>query len=122
MKISAPLLHIRAFTLTYSVKKFQVLCEGDPATGQPFIAHQFFRKLEATTFPNPLSKNSEKNNTSVRSMFCSRLPSLVVVAQTVLEIFDEEFLREFPNFLKITLFDFSKNNLKNVWEGVSNET
>ena len=55
-------------------------------------------------------------------MFCSRSPSLVVLAQTVLEIFDREVLGNSPIFLRISLFDFPNKNLNNVWEGVSDET
>ena len=54
-------------------------------------------------------------------MFCSRLPSSVVVAQTVLEIFDGDFFGKFPNFLTISIFDFPQI-VYNVWEGVTNET
>ena len=42
-------------------------------------------------------------------MFCSRLPSLVVVAQTVLEIFDWEVLGNSPIFSKSADNDFPQN-------------
>ena len=62
MEIPAPLRHIRPSSPVYCVEKIWVLCEGDPATGQPFTPHRFFRKLGATAFPNPLSENFEKSS------------------------------------------------------------
>ena len=54
-------------------------------------------------------------------MFCSSEPSLVVLAQTVLEIFDGKFWG-IPHFSQKFAIRLPQKNLKNVWEGVSDET
>ena len=117
MKISAPLLWFRAFFLTYSVKKYQLYCEGDPVTVLPFAPQRFFRKLEATAFPIHLSENSEKI-TIVGIDVLLQITEIGRRSSTRSRDIWRGIFGDFPNFLKIGDNDFPQNFIECMGVGL----
>ena len=76
-------LHPRAYSLTYSVKKFVICYEGDPGSFPPFAPRRLFGKFEALALPNFQSEKSEKISWGRGMELCLRLTSFVAVYRTV---------------------------------------